>query len=50
MGTDVTTSSGYYSISLADREGTYRTRVVGTTLASGDVCQTALSRKRVHGG
>jgi hypothetical protein len=48
--TDVSSSSGYFSIRLADREGTYRTRVVGTTLASGDVCQTAVSRKRVYGG
>jgi hypothetical protein len=48
VGTEHTTSSGFYSIRVRDRAGTYRTRVVGTTLASGDVCETAVSRKRVY--
>jgi hypothetical protein len=50
MGTELTSATGYYSMPIADREGTYRTRVVGTTLASGLVCQTAVSHRRAYGG
>jgi hypothetical protein len=48
MATDLTSATGFYSVRLGDREGTYRTRVVGTTLATGDVCQTGVSPKREH--
>lgn len=47
---EMTTSSGYYSLRLQARSGTYRTRVTGAALASGDVCQTAVSHKRVFEG
>jgi hypothetical protein len=47
-GTDLTTDTGRYSVVVADRAGTYRTRVVGVTLASGMVCQTGVSHKRVY--
>jgi hypothetical protein len=48
IGTDLTTDTGYYSLVVADRAGTYRTRAVGVTLTSGMVCHTAVSRKRVY--
>lgn len=50
VATDLTASTGSYALRLADRPGTYRTRVVGTTLASGEMCHTAVSRKRVYDG
>jgi hypothetical protein len=49
VATDLTSATGFYSVRLGDRAGTYRTRVVGTTLATGEVCETAVSRKRHHG-
>jgi hypothetical protein len=48
MATDLTSATGFYSVRLGDQQGTYRTRVVGTTLATGDVCQTGVSPKREH--
>jgi hypothetical protein len=49
-GTDLTAASGYYSLRVPDRQGMYRTRVTGTTLASGDVCETAVSHKQRYRG
>jgi hypothetical protein len=48
LATDLTSATGFYSVRLGDRPGMYRTRVVGTTLATGEVCQTAVSPKRHH--
>jgi hypothetical protein len=49
VATDLTSATGFYSVRLGDRAGMYRTRVVGETLATGEVCQTDVSPKRTHG-
>jgi hypothetical protein len=47
-GKDQTTVFGKYSVRLADRAGTYRARVKQMSLLAGDLCESAVSKRKVY--
>ncbi len=48
VGTQTTLADGTYRGRIGDRPGTYRARVMATTLANGDTCGRALSQRIQH--